>query len=584
MYYSIGVFFPQGKDLPSFRKSYIIGHMKILLAAINAKYIHSNPAVHSLKACAGAAAESVEIAEYTINHPISEVRGDLYRRHPDVLAFSCYIWNMPYVEELIFDLKRMLPETDIWLGGPEVSYDAEKVLERLPVTGVMTGPGEAVFAWLSNRYREGRSAPPVRILRSGEYGVIPLSEIPFWYSDADGFENRIIYYESSRGCPFSCSYCLSSIERGMDFRSLAQVEKELSFFLDRKAPQVKFIDRTFNCRKDHALAIWRFLRDHDNGVTNFHFEIAADLLDSEMMAVLKEMRPGAVQLEIGVQSTNPRTLKEIRRQMDFSRVAALVREINSWGNIHQHLDLIAGLPYEDYQSFGRSFDEVYALRPEQLQLGFLKVLKGSYMEEKTAEYGILATRKPPYEVLMTNWLSCEEVLRLKEIEEVLELYYNSGQFSYSLEELEGQFAGPFAMYEALAGYYREHGLFVLQPSRIRKYEILLEFFRTVAPEREEGFRMRLLVDCYARENLKSRPSFGRDLSPYRDRIRRFLAKEAETHKLLPHYEDCGAKELARAVHTEVFYTETGETRLLIFDYRRRSSLTNNAKILSCPLD
>ncbi|WP_434310255.1 B12-binding domain-containing radical SAM protein [Hominifimenecus sp. rT4P-3] len=556
--------------------------MKILLVAINAKYIHSNPAVYSLKACAGAAGESVEIVEYTINHSLDMVRGDLFRRRPDVLAFSCYIWNLSMVEELIFDLRPMLPETDIWLGGPEVSYDAEDVLSRLPVTGVMTGPGESVFAELVQRYQEGLGAPAERILR-GEKKSLPLSEIPFWYRDLSGFENRIMYYESSRGCPFSCSYCLSSIEKILDFRSISKVQEELQFFLDRNVPQVKFIDRTFNCRRDHALSIWRFLRDHDNGVTNFHFEIAADLLDEEMLAVLKDMRPGAVQLEIGVQSTNEQTLREIRRHMDFSRVAAVVEEIRSWENIHQHLDLIAGLPYEDYRSFGRSFDQVYALKPEQLQLGFLKVLKGSYMEKKAQEYGILATRKPPYEVLRTRWLSAEEVLRLKEIEAVLEIYYNSGQFLRSLDVLEAYFPSPFAMYEALADYFRENQLFVLPSSRIRKYEILLEFFSTVSRTEEKEFIAALLADCYARENLKSRPSFGPDLTPYREVIRDFWKREAESHALFPHYADCGAKELARALHVEVLEQDDGERQMLVFDYRRRSPFNHNAAILIYPL-
>lgn len=559
--------------------------MKILLVAINSKYIHTNPAVYSLKACAGEAAELVEIAEYTINQPLAEIRGDLCRRRPDVLGFSCYIWNISCVEALVWDLARLLPETDLWLGGPEVSFDPEAVRQRLPVTGVLAGPGERTFAALADRYRRGLPAPEQRI-QQGK-APLPLAQIPFWYGEMELDPHRILYYESSRGCPFSCSYCLSSLEKHLDFKPLPQVERELDWFLEKRVPQVKFIDRTFNCRREHALAIWRFLRGHDNGVTNFHFEISADLLDGEMLEVLRGMRPGAVQLEIGVQTTNRRTLEAIHRPMDFDKLARTVREIHSWGNIHQHLDLIAGLPWEDYASFRRSFDQVYALRPQQLQLGFLKVLKGTEMERRAEEFGILCSRTPPYQVLATRWLSWEEVLRLEDVEKVVETYYNSGQFLYSLELLEEWFGSPFALYEELADFHRRQGLMGVQPSRIRKYEILLEFFREqeADAERQAAFRERLLVDCYARENIKNRPSFGGDLSLYRPLLREWARREAETHAVLPHYRDCGARELERALHLEVVTEMTGGLpRLLVMDYRRRNPLNHNADILFLPLE
>ncbi len=573
--------------------------MKILLVAINAQYIHTNPAVYSLKACAGEAAGLVEIAEYTINQPLAEIRGDLCRRRPDVLGFSCYIWNISYVEALVRDLALLLPETDLWLGGPEVSFDPEAVRKRLPVTGVLTGPGERTFAALAERYRQGLPASEQRIQRGQE--PLPLAQIPFWYGDTEPDPHQILYYESSRGCPFSCSYCLSSLEKHLDFKPLSQVERELAWFLEKRVPQVKFIDRTFNCRQEHALAIWRFLREHDNGVTNFHFEISADLLDPEMLEVLRGMRPGAVQLEIGVQTTNWRTLEAIHRPMDFEKLAAAVCEIHSWGNIHQHLDLIAGLPWEDYASFRRSFDQVYALRPQQLQLGFLKVLKGSEMERRAEEFGILYSQSPPYQVLATRWLSWEEVLRLEDVEAVVETYYNSGQFLYALEMLEARFDSPFGLYEALADFHRRRGLLGIQSSRIRKYEILLEFFRELAareegqcpqpagrksdPRQEAAFRERLLVDCYARENLKNRPAWGGDPSPYRPVLWEWVRREAETHRVLPHYRDLRARELERALHLEVVTAMAGgEPRLLVFDYRRRNPLNHNADILSFPLE
>ena len=349
--------------------------MKFLLVAINAKYIHSNPAVYSLRAYAGEYGEQISLAEYTINQSIDVMLKGIFRRKPEVLCISCYIWNISIARELAEEVHRVLPDTKIWLGGPEVSYDAKQVLERNPqITGVMMGEGEETFLELVRHYADG--APGISEIRgiawrggdglirdNGFRGPVDLDTVPFIYQDLSGFENRILYYESSRGCPFSCSYCLSSIDRKLRFRSMGLVKRELQFFLDHKVPQVKFVDRTFNCSHQRALEIWRYLTEHDNGVTNFHFEIAADLLNEEELELIASMRPGMIQLEIGVQSTNPEVIREIRRKMDFDRVARVVRRLSENHNVHLHLDLIAGLPLEDFTSFGRSFDQVYALRP-----------------------------------------------------------------------------------------------------------------------------------------------------------------------------------------------------------------------------
>ncbi|HIV11553.1 MAG TPA: DUF4080 domain-containing protein, partial [Candidatus Pullilachnospira stercoravium] len=425
--------------------------MKFLLVAINAKYIHSNPAVYSLRAYAGEYGEQISLAEYTINQSIDVMLKGIFRRKPEVLCISCYIWNISIARELAEEVHRVLPDTKIWLGGPEVSYDAKQVLERNPqITGVMMGEGEETFLELVRHYAVG--APGISEIRgiawrggdglirdNGFRGPVDLDTVPFIYQDLSGFENRILYYESSRGCPFSCSYCLSSIDRKLRFRSMELVKRELQFFLDHKVPQVKFVDRTFNCSHQRALEIWRYLTEHDNGVTNFHFEIAADLLNEEELELIASMRPGMIQLEIGVQSTNPEVIREIRRKMDFDRVARVVRRLSENHNVHLHLDLIAGLPLEDFTSFGRSFDQVYALRPQQLQLGFLKVLKGAYMYEMAADYGCVYRKKEPYEVLFTRWISFEEILRLKQTEEMVEVYYNSGQFARTVEEAEKYF-------------------------------------------------------------------------------------------------------------------------------------------------
>lgn len=424
--------------------------MKVLLAAVNAKYIHSNLAVHSLKAYARTYTEEIEVAEYTINQTFDAILQDIYRRKPDLLGISCYLWNIEYVGQLLRELPKILPDTKIWLGGPEVSYDAKAVLEQYPkVEGVMCGEGEETFAELLRVYHEEKGALCSGVKRDELFSDIPgiayrnkdkaviqndfrpvidLSTIPFVYDHIEDFENRIIYYESSRGCPFSCSYCLSSIDKCLRFREIELVKKELQFFIDKKVPQVKFVDRTFNCRHDHAMAIWTYIHEHDNGITNFHFEVSADLLNEKEIALINRMRPGLIQLEIGVQSANEITIREINRTMKIDVLSTIVDKIKKGNNVHQHLDLIAGLPYEGYESFGKSFDRVYKMNPEQLQLGFLKVLKGSVMHDRAQEYGIVYQDRAPYEVLSTKWLTYAEVIRLKQIEEMVEVYYNSGQF------------------------------------------------------------------------------------------------------------------------------------------------------------
>lgn len=589
--------------------------MKILLVAINAKYIHSNPAVYSLKSCAGEYVSCVDIAEFTINQQPAYILQEIYKRQPDVIAFSCYIWNRSVLDAIIPDLHKLLPQVDIWAGGPEVSYDAAETIHKWQLRGVMIGPGEAVFSRLAAAYAADTAQELPAVLDGGKMQRIKLDDIPFWYEDMQDFEHRIVYYESSRGCPFSCSYCLSSIDRTMDFRSTERVCRELDFFLAKKVPQVKFVDRTFNCKKDHALPILRHILEHDNGVTNFHFEIAADLLDEDYFSVMEQLRPGAVQLEIGVQSTCEETIMEIHRKMDFSRVAAIVRRISSWKNIHVHLDLIAGLPFEDLHRFQISFNDVYALRPQQLQLGFLKVLKGSDMEQHAPAYELLYTSQPPYEVLSTRWLSYEDICHLKQVEEMVEIYYNSGQFVNTLEFLLSYFDSPYALYDSLAAWYERHGLFGMQSSRIRKYEILLEFGSACvfinAPEQElpsrqtetdrqftaDGrvvqnghnsvsgqatadiqitmLREYLLYDLYQREHMKNRPAFAASLEPWKNAIHDIIHKESLEHTLFPELADCNYRELTKALHVEVFASIFDHPTVVLFGYERRDPLTNN---------
>ena len=541
--------------------------MKILLAACNAKYIHSNLAVYDLKAYSSDYDKEVFLREYTINQPKDEILKDIYRSGADVVCFSCYIWNISFVRELIRDLAKILPETAFWAGGPEVSYDAEKILTEMPeVTGVLVGEGEKTFHDLLEYYIDGKgSLGEIRgiayrdgeeIRHNGWRELMNLSEIPFVYQHLEEFENRIIYYESSRGCPFSCSYCLSSIDKKLRFRDLELVKKELQFFLDHKVPQVKFVDRTFNCKHEHAMAIWKYILEHDNGVTNFHFEVSADLLRDEEMDLMAKMRPGLIQLEIGVQSTNPETIRAIHRHMDLDKLERCVDRVHSFRNIHQHLDLIAGLPYEDYDTFHRSFNDVYQMKPDQLQLGFLKVLKGSLMKEEAEKYGIVHKEKEPYEVLSTQWLPYGDVLKLKAVESMVEVYYNSGQFQHTLEYLVPLAKDAFTFYESLGAFYEKKGYSEISHSRMRRYEILLEYLQEETDVSVEKASQKMLYDLYLREKLKKRPSFAPDQKVYETAI----------------WDYRKANHIPKTAHIEVF--ENG--RAVLFDYERRDPLSNNA--------
>lgn len=541
--------------------------MKILLAACNAKYIHSNLAVYDLKAYSSDYDEHVILREYTINQPKDEILKDIYSSGADVVCFSCYIWNISFVRELIRDLVKILPKTAFWAGGPEVSYDAEKFLTEMPeMTGVMVGEGEKTFHDLLEFYIDGKDSLEEisgiayrtgdKIIHNGWRELMDLSAIPFVYEHLEKFENRIIYYESSRGCPFSCSYCLSSIDKKLRFRDLELVKKELQFFLDHRVPQVKFVDRTFNCKHEHAMTIWKYILEHDNGVTNFHFEISADLLREEEMELMSQMRPGLIQLEIGVQSTNPETIRAIHRHMDLKKLEHCVNRVHSFRNIHQHLDLIAGLPYEDYDTFHQSFNDVYQMKPDQLQLGFLKVLKGSLMQKEAEVYGIVYKEKEPYEVLSTNWLTYGEVLKLKMVESMVEVYYNSGQFWHTLEYLVPLEKDAFTFYEKLGSFYEKKGYSEISHSRMRRYEILLEYLKEETDVPTEVAAQKMLYDLYLREKLKKRPVFAPDQKQYETAVWNYRKNN----------------QVSKTAHIEVFENGT----VILFDYEKRDPLSNNA--------
>ena len=580
--------------------------MQFLLTAVNAKYIHSNPAIYSLKAYAGEKLQPyITLAEYTINNRMEEILGDIYKRHPDVIGFSCYIWNFGMIQELIREIPKVLPGTDIWLGGPEVSFGSQKLLEQFPmIKGIMIGEGEETFKDLLTYYVENEREEnkkkyhslkeiPGLALKEGFTEMRTLTDmntLPFLYEDLTDFENKIIYYETSRGCPFRCAYCLSSIDKKVRLRDLDIVKRELQFFLDHQVPQVKLIDRTFNCNHRHAMEIWQYLKEHDNGVTNFHFEIAADIMNQEQISLLMEMRPGLVQLEIGVQTTNLNTLNEINRSGNIDHIGKVVSQLRDNRNIHIHLDLIAGLPFEDYANFKKSFNDVYAMRPEQLQLGFLKVLKGTQIWEKSEKYGIVYQERPPYEVLHTKWISYGEMLKLKQIEEMVELYYNSNQFTHTLPVLEKSFSDPFDMYEKLASFYEDKGYFIHSPARGHRFQVLLEFAVSTSPEKEALYRELLTFDYYLRENAKTRPDFSSDLTPYRNEIWTFYQKEEENPELLIEYKEYHARQTMKMTHMDAFFYPVWENNaekiqvrsktpsFVLFDYMKRDALTKEAHV------
>ena len=650
--------------------------MRFLLCGINAKYIHSNLAIFSLKAYADRKkipGAEIILKEYTINNYVEDILQDLYEEKADVVIFSCYIWNISFVRELAAELKKVSPDVKIWAGGPEVSYAANKFLMENPAFDlIMQGEGEEVFSELirltveekcrikdvykqseskkvlsgivEKRYSiEGKQAVKeekdiedkhfagednvyptnyidmsklqklqgiavwdfsgkaalgnaesnienkTKIINTGFATLMDMDTIPFVYEDFHLFEHKILYYETSRGCPFCCSYCLSSVDKTVRFRSLPIVKKELDAFLEAKVPQVKFVDRTFNCNRQRAIDIWSYLVEHDNGITNFHFEISSDLLGEEELELFAKMRPGLIQLEIGVQSTNGETVDAIHRHMDLDKLFHYVDRVHELGNIHQHLDLIAGLPYENYERFGCSFDDLYAHEPDQLQLGFLKVLKGTMMEEEVKKYSILYRNQPPYEVLGTKWLSYDEIILLKGVEELVELYYNSGQYTLTLKYAVPFFESPFRFYEMFSAWYRGKGYHKLNHNRLEKYNILREFLREHIDENEwDTLDEIMLYDMYLRENVKGRPAWAKDTAQYKKEWKALYREQGE--KLFPEDVQAGiydSKRAANQSHIEVFkinikkFEQSGQVEkkqvFCLFDYSRRNPLNRAAR-------
>ena len=559
---------------------------KVILAALNAKYIHSNLALRYLSRFQNNNQKHhVETMEFTINQRLDFIAEELFRKQPDVVLFSCYIWNVEMLRQLCPILKKIMPDCVIGFGGPEVSYESETFLRENPaVDFVMRGEGELVFTKYLEHLDAGNPATLGEIesltYRQGDeifstpqMHPMDLALLPFPYEDDfSDVQNQIIYYESSRGCPYHCGYCLSSVENGVRFVPLDKVLPDLQKFLDKNVPQVKFIDRTFNCKKSHAMAIWKYLHEHDNGVTNFHFEITADLIDQETIDFLKTARKGLFQFEIGVQSTNPQTIRAINRNVDFAALSEIVQQIKDGGNIHQHLDLIAGLPYEDYDSFGRSFNDVYALHPEQLQLGFLKVLKGSMLHQKQKEFEIVYHDAAPYEVLTTHELPYADTLRLKYVEEMVETYYNSGRFLHTLAYLVPLYESPIAFFEALSQFWVSENYHYLGLSKMGLFDVLWRFVEQNPKADKRKLQWEMKFDIALHEKPKKLPAWltVTNEEQWHDKVFAFYGNPTLWQKCLPHYKS--NKEAIRQTHLEVFGDE--KQKAVLFDYGKRDLLGN----------
>jgi len=578
--------------------------MNIILTALNAKYIHSSLSIRCLKSAAISKGYSVDTAEFTINNDPKQILRELFIKRPDVLCFSCYIWNISMILEIAENIKKVLPGTMIVLGGPEVSFDAEDTLLKYPfIDIVMRGEGEYTFVrfldYLYNKlhlkdvtgitYRLNND-----IISNPLSEPVDLNEIPFVYEGLKGLENRIIYYETQRGCPYNCQFCLSSEEKTLRFLNIERVKKELQFFLDNKVPQVKFVDRTFNCKKSHAMEIWKYCMDNDNGITNFHMEISAEAMDEDMLSLLKNAREALFQFEVGVQSTNKDTLNAVKRKCNFNDLKTIVDKIHSFGNIHQHLDLIAGLPFENYASFRNSFNDVYSLNPQQLQLGFLKLLKGSGLRRDAEKYGIVYDSHAPYEVLFTKAMPYKDMLNLKAIEEFTETYYNSSKALNTIAYAVNIFGTPFDFYEKAGLYMEDHGYTKNQSSKAQTYTNLYEFFMSenIDNDKLDILKELLLFDMLLNDNLRSFPYWIEENDEeLKNKKREFFNNKELVEKYLPEHKDLSAARLGRQFGMAKFSFDISQIpftadkdikkqkTFILFDYSAKNSITGLAKAM-----
>ncbi len=488
--------------------------MKVLLVGVNSKFIHSNLAIYSIyEYCKDYG--DLYIKEYTINNNTYDVLTEIYEEKANVVAFSSYIWNIEFILEVARELKKVSPNTKILLGGPEVSYGNIYLDKYSFIDYIIQGEGEEAFKSFLlnidtdiNKVNNLQYRIDDKIIKTPSCKLVDINEIPFIYDSLDvDLKNRIIYYETSRGCPYSCKFCLSSAIEGVRTLNINRVKSDLLYFLNLKVPQVKFVDRTFNFNKKTTYEIWDFLIQNDNGYTNFHFELSADLLTDDLINLIKKARIGLFQFEIGVQSTNTETLNSTNRVNKNSIIFENVKKVSSLKNIHQHLDLIVGLPFEDYNIFRNSFNEVYAMNPEKLQVGFLKLLYGTDLREKSKEHDMVFTEKAPYEILANKWLSFDDIIKLKGIDEMVDIFYNSGKFKLTLKYLTQMFATPFDLYEHLFNYYKENNFNMMLHKKITLYNFMYDFINHLKNANFKTALNLLKFDLYVNDNVKNIPEW-----------------------------------------------------------------------------
>ncbi len=576
--------------------------MRVLLTTLNSKFIHSNLALRYLKASLKHLPLTLIMDEFTINDHLERVVGDIYRHKPDIIALSCYIWNIRETLMVVESIKKVIPDSVVVLGGPEVSYDSVSLLEEnTEVDVIVKGEGEITFPFLIERLMNNKPLDDVEGITYRKAGTIienrdrtPLSDLdalPFPYEEGfQDLDNRIVYYETTRGCPFQCQYCLSSINPGVRYLSLDRVRKDIKTFIDAGIPQVKLVDRTFNCNPKRARDIFRMIMEM-GGNTNFHFEICGDLLDDETLDLLKDAPPGLFQFEIGVQSTRVETLEAIRRKTDFDKLSERVKILKGYRNIHLHLDLIAGLPGENYLSFQRSFNDVYKLKPDRLQLGFLKLLKGSGIRKDAEIWEYKYLSQPPYEVLENRDISYGEMLMLKDVEDLVERYYNTHRYTNSLEYLGQLFGGDYyALYEDFARYWRTKGYAGLSHSLIRHYEIFIEYGLSIDGIDGEYFKDLIRLD-YASQGKPSRYPKGIDVvldEEEKQWVRNFFNNRDNILKYLPHLVQYTPSQISRMAHIEFFDYEVMRDKgadkvnrtpiAILFDYNISNKLFERSKL------
>ncbi len=562
--------------------------MKILLCAVNAKYIHTNIALRCIKEyCKDKISSEIIFKEYTINNYVQDIVNDIYKVHPDIVSFSVYIWNKEITAKASVLLKLLLPELKIVFGGPEVSYNPHDVMRSITECDyIISGEGEITSKYLYKALETGESTNDIKgitfrskneIITNPPREPMNMEDIPFPYSDFSEISNKICYYEASRGCPFNCQYCLSSIEKGVRFAPIEKVKKDLKIFIDHKVKQVKFVDRTFNANKNFAKEIITFIIENDNKITNFHFEVAAELMTEELIQLLGNARRGLFQLEIGVQSTNNDTLTEISRNGDFNKITETVNRIQSYQNIHIHLDLIAGLPYEDLNSFKRSFNDVHSLFPNQLQLGFLKVLHGSGMEKIVKEHEIKYSPYIPYEVLTTKYLSYDDVLFLKDIEEMTETYYNSRRFINSMKYLYKHSDSYFETYEKLAETKSSEFIDNITHNKNDTYEFLIKSLSKFKDSDINIFKWLLKFDYILHERPKGNPDWTHSCQNLLDKngIYDIIVRNNSLTKYFPELKEYDPKEILNFSHAEKLplnpvTLEFKDTTVLI-NYKKRDT-------------